>query len=993
MFDSTSEVFRKQVIDLSNQVSVFRRVTVARNQELIAEEERFNNQMATTTGNKTNIENIHFLYVKEEKEHILRDIKSELLYLNVIGKTYNDARQRVVELAKRIKTVEDKDEKKAIKDELKVVLPFVEMYESYYKELKSMQAALEGYEHNNDRYLDYIKSNVDTFKEVKDNAQEAKVVLKEKELEFDINLTDSKLSIMAGYDNVKLDSPEEFDLDTLTNEDLDYFLINFIENVSNTTKVPYDELAKKNFKVKINGKEISNINEDTFTNTLLKYVANQKKDTKDKAEEERRVQEEIDNNVPEKPAEKDLPAEKPKKAKRVPKTTVDAPVVVNTQDLNLKETEEGEILNIDRILADLTKGLDIGKGDDWKFTASNIRVNQNFKNKVCTGNFLYNLVALAPSVVSYPFQLIHKGIGKLAYTKKIDTRIKKLKERLDNLSEEELQLLYDNYKGGNLRNYNKMPMVNTMIQAKINEWIKRKTDKITAKMASIYNTILRDFKRMASVAKKIREENISEAEYNALSEEYFALAYGKADLIREYLELSNAKLDLEVGGSKGFSESIRAFKSGMSQVGFRFRKVPKENDELNEEQARAYEEELKGVANNDDFMALSGFIKREKILSSNTEIDETLFMDREDGLRSHNPLMDQLNYDKDPFVSDLMRTVAIVASGINIYATVQRAHELENLRELTEQQSEIINTQQDQIGRLTADLDHAKQLSEGIQAKSGAVIDARIAQVNEANLAHTNTLERAVLDQTNWHSTGETYRALDDAAHATYNNAYQASQLEINSIADGVANGTISHSEAMAKLTELSKNMEDQFVANYRSVYDTVTTYATEHPQFDLTAPTEGLGKVIETSSNINVGNQAVDDAFKLAEEISNIEGISLYEVQALATNLSKIEAATGVIPSESMVPGLFNSLSAAVLAIGVKNRMTKYNSYGYLDELESVDEISDYDIRDYEINVGLKDESEALEEPTEDEEKEGHHRNITSAATTAANTVVMAHR
>ena len=56
MFDSTSEVFRKQVIDLSNQVSVFRRVTVARNQELIAEEERFNNQMATTTGNKTNID-------------------------------------------------------------------------------------------------------------------------------------------------------------------------------------------------------------------------------------------------------------------------------------------------------------------------------------------------------------------------------------------------------------------------------------------------------------------------------------------------------------------------------------------------------------------------------------------------------------------------------------------------------------------------------------------------------------------------------------------------------------------------------------------------------------------------------------------------------------------------------------------------------------------------------------------------------------------------
>ena len=128
MFDATSEQFRKQIIDLSNQISVFRRVTVARNQDLLDEEERFNNQISSVQGNKTNIENIHFLYTKEQKEHISRDIKNELLYLNVIGKTYNDARARLVELAKRIKTVEDKEERKSIKDELLVILPFVEMY-------------------------------------------------------------------------------------------------------------------------------------------------------------------------------------------------------------------------------------------------------------------------------------------------------------------------------------------------------------------------------------------------------------------------------------------------------------------------------------------------------------------------------------------------------------------------------------------------------------------------------------------------------------------------------------------------------------------------------------------------------------------------------------------------------------------------------------------------------------------------------------------------
>ena len=93
-------------------------------------------------------------------------------------------------------------------------------------------------------------------------------------------------------------------------------------------------------------------------------------------------------------------------------------------------------------------------------------------------------------------------------------------------------------------------------------------------------------------------------------------------LVTTYIRLTNEKLDLEIGGSKGFEESIKAYKTGMSQAGFRFRKVPKENDELNEAQAKAYEEEIKGIATGDDFLALSGFIKREKLLQENSEIEE-----------------------------------------------------------------------------------------------------------------------------------------------------------------------------------------------------------------------------------------------------------------------------------------------------------------------------------------------------------------------------------
>ena len=44
-----------------------------------------------------------------------------------------------------------------------------------------------------------------------------------------------------------------------------------------------------------------------------------------------------------------------------------------------------------------------------------------------------------------------------------------------------------------------------------------------------------------------------------------------------------------------------------------------------------------------------------------------------------------------------MRTVVLVASGINLYTTIQRAHELEAIKDLNQAQSDIIKQQQEQM--------------------------------------------------------------------------------------------------------------------------------------------------------------------------------------------------------------------------------------------------------------------------------------------------------
>ena len=935
MFDANSEEFKHIIYVLTDQVAVFRKVTVKRNMELLAENDRYDKQIKDYEGNKIPLQQIHFMYLKEIKESIYRDVKSELSYLGVLQDAYNNSRNRIMEIANEIKSVEDVEKKKALKEELKILFSFVDTYEAYFKTLKSVQNALEGYDQNNDRYIDFIKSNPDTFKEANVSATASKNELKEKTINFDINISDDKVTIAGSYDNITMEQPNEYDLNNIEEMDLEYFFINFLDEISDKLNIKGTELSKKKLNVKINGQEIKNVDAATFVPTVNAYISNKKKEVIDKATAKKNKEDEINRNVPDKKAEKE-------------------------KEQEVEEKKAKKVVTLDRIMADLTKGLDFEKGDDWKFTASNIRVNDNFKKKVCTGNKIYNIVALAPSVISYPFQLIKKGIAKVAYTKSIDERIQILEDRLRNLSEEELEIIYKQYKGGNLRNYQKMPIVNTMIQARIAGYVSKKVREINARMVQIYNTILSDFKRMTEITKIVESNKISYDELAELDQEYQARVYGKAALIGEYIQLTNEKLDYEIGGKVGFVESINAYKSGMSQAGFRFRAIPKEDEELNEKQAQAYEEEIRGVANNDDYLALEGFLKREKLLSESTILKEGFLMDRDVGLRSYNPLVKPLNYDKDPFVSDLMRTVVLVASGINLYTTVQRAHELELYKEASEAKDQIIKHQSEEIDDLTRSLAHNQELAQKITDKAGTVEAGRIAQINEANLAHTNTLERAVLDQTNWHSTGAEYKALDDAAHATYNNAYTACQGEINSIADQVANGTLSHTEAMAKLTDLSNSMESQFLTNYKAVYDTVKQYAENNPQFDLIAPTEGLEKVIQTNPNIAAGNAAVDEAFKLADEIIKFNSekvsemiapageVTSQEVSALFQNYAKIEAAQGIALNDSMLPGLFNSLSAAALAIGVNTRMRKYTPYMDLDNLEQIDDITQEDLDAY---------------------------------------------
>ena len=165
MFDAKSEGFRHIIYTLTDQVAVFRKVTVSRNKELLDENARYDAQIANHNGPKVQLQNIHYMYLTEIKERIYHDVKSELSYLAALSDVYNNSRKRILELADGIDKIEDLNEKKEVKEEIKILFSFIDTYESYFKTLKSVEGALKGYDQNNDRYLDFIKANPDTFKE------------------------------------------------------------------------------------------------------------------------------------------------------------------------------------------------------------------------------------------------------------------------------------------------------------------------------------------------------------------------------------------------------------------------------------------------------------------------------------------------------------------------------------------------------------------------------------------------------------------------------------------------------------------------------------------------------------------------------------------------------------------------------------------------------------------------------------------------------------
>ena len=577
------------------------------------------------------------------------------------------------------------------------------------------------------------------------------------------------------------------------------------------------------------------------------------------------------------------------------------------------------------IINEITEGLNVQKGTGKKYKVSNIKVSKEFKEELHSGNYLYNIVHFVPAVIKVPIKLIQKAFNKLRYSLEEKKTVKQLKERIENLDERDLNIIWEEYRGRKVIGEGYPDVLNILLNEKMQQYAMGKVAEINSSMEKKYIELFeakKTIEKCDEVIEQARAEGKDEEVQKAMEVRQKVLS-GKAELIKTLREESKAANLWLSGGAHGFEEDMKAAATKLSIVGKRFAKKQNLDPELTRRQAEVEQQELKAIDNNDNETALNAFIENETLLSGNTKIEQSIFGKRSTGSKYYEPLASKLEYGDDPFIRDLITTVAVSAAAISA-ANAIKVHGADA--------DNVIKTQQDQAAYYN---DKNSELIDEVHSQGSRLADngedfmkGMKAQSEENLVNHANTMERQTLDQTSWQIGTRAYRAADDAAHGIYNNISDEVQESIADIAGQYQSGIISQEAALDMLKEVANGSHQNLVELYSSYLPRLQEYAAGHPQFDLHCVTEAMDVVLQNPEAIAKMNEGMIESVQIGNDLMQL---SAEQITALNS-----------LPSDIKTTLFANGAAAVALAYNVSKEMTKKANAGKYGN-EVTDMVSEY--------------------------------------------------
>ena len=566
-----------------------------------------------------------------------------------------------------------------------------------------------------------------------------------------------------------------------------------------------------------------------------------------------------------------------------------------------KKTAKPTVYSVQSILAKLTKDLDVGKKDVKRFNASNIKVRNTFKEELHSGNVLYNVVHVVPTIFKTTVGFFRKLGAKITLSDNAKKNVEILKSRINDLSEDELQFLFDNYRGNAIVQDMNL-QINDLLQAKLKEFGLAKVEKLNDDIKKNYSELFTLVGQINALDNKTDKASITKKQE----------LYAKASVyVKNILNSRKDANSLLSGGVHGQEEDFKAAATKMNYVGLRFSKIDDFDSEL---QQRLGETELRmnqAIAADEPKATVDKFLELEALYSKNTEVKKSIVGRRSVGAKCYSPLAEELNYKDDPFIKDLFTTIAVTSATVSAF------------RALSAQK--MINQHNQQLSQANsnnqATIDYVHQTGNDIAGRRGTFAEGMKAQGYGDTLGTANLGERYSLDGSNWHLGSDTYRSLDSHFHQISSDNFANVSSQLNDVVSKYGQGTITNAQALQEIAKISSSSNNAFMNLVTQSKEVLSNYTASHPQFDLSAVQGSIDYLVNHTDAIANMNQSMVDVTNLGGGLADV-------------TLQQLEPLTAM-------PGLYSSLiaaaSSAALASGVSKSMRKKDREKYAEELSQM--------------------------------------------------------
>ena len=656
--------------------------------------------------------------------------------------------------------------------------------------------------------------------------------------------------------------------------------------------------------------------------------------------------------------------------------------IEDEEEMEVEQPKRGLQTIIASILVDpkTDKPINITVEERKHLERSNISITGALKNGLSYGNYLYNLSSIAPTIIGVIPNIMMKLAGKIMLTRKAKENIRIVRENLDNLSDEDLEVLYREFRGDAVVNLRGAAAVNGLIKEAVERYQERRyIAPKRAEMKITYAKILSDYETIENnkvLIHQITSGTMSSTDAQTLIEKLGVanltqavalletrnnrLMSTKAQEIGRVRELGRELQPELSGGKHGFAEDVRSTDSKMNLQGRRFAKNISTGaaQEIMAEMGKLQDAEAAAVERGDNETALKAFMKLETTQAKESKMEGSIFGKRDTGVYHYHPIPEELDYRPDPFVRNVLTTVttaAIVKGMFNeLHNRMMEADLRKANQDIASQQKVIddVNERNAEASAHNAVQGQAvQQSSSQLTGSSESVKRGMEAQVDQNIAATRATHEYMDHDATGW-SFNDAYHAADKAHHTAVQNAAEDAQAQLSQIHQDLAAGRITDVQAMRQIAQVNSDTHSMFQQAVQEAIPVFKEYAQAHPNFEYEQYIAALERLGSDPTAIDALNQSAINAVEIGQ---SLEGITILPYEQLGLVLQEVP--TG-IKSQLFLLG-----SAALMTGQAAAQAQQFSKQSDNEEiLSALDKVVERDQERSERHAHIEEARESLE-------------------------------